>query len=58
MVKDPIVREVREARESYGKRFDYDLAAICRDLRKRQEERGHKVVTLQPKRPAVSDSHA
>ena len=29
---DPIVEEVRKARDAYAKRFDYDLDAICRDL--------------------------
>ena len=35
--KDPIVEEIRTAREAYAKQFDYDVHAICRDLRSRQE---------------------
>ena len=47
---DPIVEEVRKAREEHAKSFDYDLTAICADLRKQQEACGHKVVSLFPKR--------
>nr|VFK27268.1 MAG: hypothetical protein BECKMB1821G_GA0114241_102634 [Candidatus Kentron sp. MB]VFK31093.1 MAG: hypothetical protein BECKMB1821I_GA0114274_102034 [Candidatus Kentron sp. MB]VFK75516.1 MAG: hypothetical protein BECKMB1821H_GA0114242_102433 [Candidatus Kentron sp. MB] len=36
----PIVDEVRRAREEPARRFDYDLAAICRDIRKRQSGYG------------------
>jgi hypothetical protein len=50
MIVDPIVEEVRKHREAYAKRFNYDLAAICRDLRKQQKASGEKVVSLPPKR--------
>lgn len=30
---DPIVEEVRQAREAYAARFNYDIKAICRDIR-------------------------
>ena len=33
---DPIVAEVRAAREAYAEEMHYDLAAICADLRRRQ----------------------
>lgn len=49
-MNDPIVEEVREARMQHTKKFNYDLSAICRDLRKVQEECGHKVVRLHPTR--------
>ena len=32
MHPDPIVEEVRKAREAYAAQFDYDLEAIFRDL--------------------------
>ncbi len=51
MIRDPIVEAVRKHREEYAKRFNYDLAAICRDLRKKQKASGEKVVSLPPKRP-------
>lgn len=33
MTDDPIVDEVRKARDEYAKRFDYDLDAIFQDVR-------------------------
>lgn len=39
MWTDPIVAEVREAREAYAKRFGYDLHRIFADLRKSEKER-------------------
>ena len=49
MFDDPIVAEVRKARDQYAKRFDYDLDAICRDLRERQQKRKN-IVTLPARR--------
>ncbi|MGA2797428.1 MAG: hypothetical protein ABSE63_07625 [Thermoguttaceae bacterium] len=49
-MRDPIVDEVRKAREDYARQFNFDLDAICRDLRQKQESSGAKVVSL-PKRP-------
>ncbi len=53
MNDDPIVEEVRKARNEYAKKFDYDLDAICRDLQKKQEQPGKQVVSFPPKRPEV-----
>jgi len=50
MWKDPIVEEVRRAREAYAARFNHDLEAICRDLRERQAQSGRTVVSFPPKR--------
>ena len=51
-MKNPIVNEVRAAREAYAKGHRYDLAAICADLRQRQARSGRKVVNLaRAKRP-------
>lgn len=49
MIHDPIVDEVRRAREEYAKRFNYDLDAICRDLQEKQSSKGKKVVSFPPK---------
>lgn len=43
---DPFVEEVRKARDNHACRFNYDLAAICDDIRKQQAKCGHKVVRL------------
>ena len=54
MWRDPIVEEIRKIREEHAARFNYDIDAIVADIRKRQEEGGHKVVSLPPRRlPAV-----
>ena len=51
MIDDPIVAEVRKARDEYARRFNYDLDAICNDLQQRQTQAGRKVVSFPPKRP-------
>lgn len=49
MERDPIVEEVRQARDAYAKQFGYDLDAIVRDLMEKQKKSGRKVVSLAPK---------
>jgi hypothetical protein len=53
-MEDPIVEEVRRAREAYLRQFNYDLEAIFRDLKAREKEHTekgtHKIVSLAPKR--------
>jgi hypothetical protein len=66
---DPIVDEVRRARDAYAARFNYDLRAIYRDLKEQENRSGRKVVSyaesstcaepieaLQPTEPAPTDS--
>ncbi len=50
MWKDPIVEEVRAVREAYAARFNYDIEAMCRDLREEEARSGREVVSLPPKR--------
>lgn len=50
MWRGPIVEEVRRYRQEYAAQFNYDLKAICQDLRERQKKSGRKVVSLHPKR--------
>lgn len=49
-IVDPIVAEVRKAREAYAKKFKYDIKAMCRDLKKRQAKNTHKIISMPPKR--------
>jgi hypothetical protein len=49
-MKDPIVEEVRKARQDHAKEFDHNLSAICRDLKRIEQECGHPIVSFQPKR--------
>jgi hypothetical protein len=51
MREDPIVEGVRKVREEHAARFNYDLEAICRDLKEQEKAGGRKVVSLAPKRP-------
>ena len=54
MAADPVVQEVREIRDKYARRFNYDLDAIFDDLKHREARFGDKLVTLPP-RPAELD---
>ncbi len=47
--EDPIVAEVRQAREAHARKFDYDLAAIVRDLKKHELQGGRAVVSFAPR---------
>ena len=42
MNDDLIVQEVRQARDEYATKFDYDLDAICKDLQSKQEQPGNR----------------
>lgn len=46
MLRDPIVSEVRKHREAYAQRLNYDLRAICADLRAQQKQGKRQVVSL------------
>jgi hypothetical protein len=51
---DPIVEEIRQIRDEYAARFNYDLLALFQDL-KQQEQLNPKIHhRLQPKRIAQS----
>jgi len=49
--EDPIVAEVRRAREELFAAAGYDLDLFCRQLRERQEKEGRHAVTRPPRRP-------
>ena len=53
MWNDPIVEEVRKARDEHAKKFNYDLQAIVAELKKQQNASKHKFVTLPPKKTTV-----
>lgn len=42
---DPIVDEVRQARDAYAARFNYDLRAIYRDLKEQEKRSGREIVS-------------
>lgn len=45
MWEDPIVEEVRHAREEHAAKFNYDIDAIFRDLLEKQNKSGNHVVS-------------
>ena len=49
MKPDPIVDAVRKVREAHAAKFDYDLAAICRDLKSREKDANYALVRRPPK---------
>ena len=55
--QDPIVGEVRAIREAYVAQFNYDLQAICRDLKAQERQSGWKTVSFPP-RPAKDGERA
>jgi hypothetical protein len=46
---DPIVAEVRGARQALFAAADYDIREFCRRLREQQASSGHPVVSLAPR---------
>lgn len=38
MKEDPIVKEVRQARQTHAKKFNYDLDAIFSDIKRSEEK--------------------
>jgi hypothetical protein len=60
MWNDPIVDEVRRARDEYARALDYDLEAMFADLQQQQEkarEQGWRIIAMPPRkqdRPARS----
>jgi hypothetical protein len=45
MWEDPIVEEVRRAREEHALKFNYNIDDIIRDLQMKQKEFANKVVS-------------
>jgi len=50
MIRDPIVEEVRRARQKHAARFHYDLQAIFKDLKEKEKASGRRLVSYPPKR--------
>ena len=50
--KDEIVEEVRKVGEAYAAQFDYDLARMFEDLKKKEaQEDPARMATLEPVKP-------
>jgi hypothetical protein len=49
MWQDPIVAEVRQAREAHAAQFDFDLGLIYEALKAQEEQSQRKKVSFSPK---------
>ncbi|MEX0614232.1 MAG: hypothetical protein WD738_08485 [Pirellulales bacterium] len=56
MKPDPILAEIRRAREAYAEQFAGDVRAMLADLRRRQQESGRQDVSRSLKRIKPSTS--
>ena len=43
-IKDPIVEEVRAARDAIASKFKYDIRALVENARKHQTKSGYKII--------------
>jgi hypothetical protein len=50
---NPIVDEVRAARDSIAKNYDYDIAKIAEAVREREARNGRTFVRLPPRKPVL-----
>jgi hypothetical protein len=58
MWSDPIVDEVRRARDAYAARFNYDLRTIYRDLKAQEKRSGRKIVSYAANATGVEPNEA
>jgi hypothetical protein len=58
MWTDPIVEEVRREREAHAEHFGFDVAAICGELRRLQEQESNRSLVAPPEAPRRQDSPA
>ena len=43
---DTIIEEIRNTRDEYARKFNYDLHQMCLELRRQQELSGAKIVSF------------
>jgi hypothetical protein len=53
MWQDPVVAETRALRERYASQFNHDADAIFRDILRRQNASGKKLVTFAARKPVL-----
>jgi hypothetical protein len=52
---DPIIDEIRAARDAIAKEFDYDIEKIAQAIKAREVASGREVVRLAPRKVTVPD---
>lgn len=55
MWRDPVVEEVRNIREARARKFNYDLQAIYREIKKQEKTSGRKLISFPPRRMETVD---
>ncbi len=55
-MKDPIVEEVRAAREKIAAKFKYNVHAIVENARRHQAKSGRKIIKVTHHRPLKSET--
>jgi len=58
MWQDPIVKETRELRQQYARKFKHDADAIFEDILKRQEKSDRKRVAFPARNPNPKENVA
>ncbi|AUB37192.1 hypothetical protein COO91_03130 [Nostoc flagelliforme CCNUN1] len=56
MWKDKIIEEIYRIREEHAKAFNYDLQAICDDLRQKQAVSSRQIISQPLKQPSRQNS--
>jgi len=51
---DEIVEEVRKVRDEYAAQFNYDLDAISKDIKRKEEKSQRRVVSSPPKKSKLA----
>lgn len=51
MWKDEVLEEIYKIREEHAKAFNYDLQAICDDLRRRQAKSDRQIISSPLRQP-------
>ncbi len=57
MWRDEILEEIHKIREEHALAFNYDLQAICDDLRRKQAEGGRLLISIPLKQPRQYQQH-
>jgi len=55
---DPIIAELRAVRDAHAARFNYDVAAIFRDIQRMQEALGRECISLPARRLVAKTASA
>lgn len=57
MWKDEILEEIHKIRAEHAEAFNYDLQAICDDLRRKQAESVKQIISSPLKQPRQCQQH-